>query len=265
MNAENTETKELEVPSKIYIRKVSAFTYSPIIQDKDNGELQIEYTQHIGGRQDYTVRIASFPLISIFLDESNLEAPVICKAYAEVDKTEFYPLTPEAIDDLSEKQLKNYELKERRHNGRLIAELFSYSMEETIFGKVERNISVDPFGEIILFNSKRKPYTGGDWTNPYFIYDNKAAVMEDLLDQIHRISGAKLAGQDLINKELISDEVFEELGFIKVEDKLGSSQPMWLGNPEGVLEPTGGLYTERKKKTEDMVDNFLELLQIDLA
>ncbi len=104
-------------------------------------------------------------------------------------------------------------------------------------------------------------YTGyTDTFDVYNVYDSKAIAITAILNDLGR--RLQVGGVQLINLDLVSDSVLEEVGFEQVPDLLRHSVSMWSGNPKDVVRAGGRNSWDQEKKN---CESFLALLQQSLA
>lgn len=254
-DANGSDTAEEESIREPYIHSVKAFVYDKILHPlppgESNGKLIIEWDDT--GRKS-EAKTTEFELAAVWVSEVNPQKTDVCKVHAIV------PSKDESEKDGSDGW---YFANEARKCGGVNV----YS------GNQGKLVSVDEYMQVLRFGTKygdTYQATGNDYTTTP-IYDNKAAALNDMFKAIQRTSSAvQFAGIDLINLDAVPDNILEELGFIKVPDKLGFSAPMWAGDPEtfitmGQYSRYNVSYGERRDKFAEVVNSFLDILEKALA
>lgn len=218
----------------------------------DNGYLIITISDANKGWDAKKVDI-KFPVLSVWVDTLNTRAQNTCKVHA---------LIPQSPDNVEELQAREFAIELRRftpHN----------------FGLSNQAFTVDEYTKILRHGVYDGNYqaTDNELNISTPIFDNKSLALKNIIEFIVEQTDIKLSGVDLINLNAVSDNVLQQLGYTKIEDRLGVGIPMWAGDPLRILRPeiaTASYYRnyssrDSSKKMRDTANEFVKILEEELT
>lgn len=111
------------------------------------------------------------------------------------------------------------------------------------------------------------------------IFDTKSLALQEIFRVISKFSKTIISGTDLIDLNKVSDTVLQEIGFIKVPDRLGRGVPMWQGDPERIATLGKSSFrtgysryrsyrderNEASAATQEVINSFLDILEAELS
>ena len=259
----------LHFPYVIHKMKTSIYTpvtTPPLGRSADawtpgnNGYLILTISE--SGKWDAKRVDIKFPVLSVWVDPMNTSAMNTCKIHCLIPQKPGDSIAVTAkLDELEVIQAKEFATTLRQ-----------YTPHD--YGLSQQALSVDEYTKILrhgVFDTDYHTYNNEINSN-IPIYDNKSIALKNIIDFIVSQTNVKLSGVDLINLNVIPDSILEQIGFIKVPDRLGVGNSMWAGDPLRSLRPEmssrkyyyGGA-KESSDKMKETAEQFVKILEEELT
>ena len=239
--------------TNVNIHKVTVYAYP--LEDRKrnepNGFMLVEFSPNQRWGDTHKAR---FPLVSVWLDPNKTDSTRFCKVHITL------PPDPQTEQERNAVELGNYL---RTMPGQRMIE---------VSGQPSMCLTIDDHEDVLRYGSQDVPFRStkqGTWeTVP--VYDSKAETFTAIMDAIKNYSSAAIAGVDLINLDCVSDEVLEEMGFLKSPDQMGVSPAMWSGDARSITSLGRRRYGSYNRNdvndvsSSEVVESFLDLIEMDL-